>query len=129
MKFTLPIQKTDTLLEGFKYADTTWEHRFATIAVIAQTIIGGGALIGFWRILPPKIPFWYSKPWGEERLGQPIFLVIPILSALCIYAVNRILIAKSAQQHPMFARALSICSFLVSFLSGMIVIRIITLIS
>lgn len=129
MKFTLPIQKTDAILSGFSYTDTTWEHKFATVAVIAQALIGGGSLIWFWRILPPKIPFWYSKPWGEERLSPPYMLVVPILSALIVYTVNRTLIAKGAQYHPMFARALSICSFLVSVLSTIIVIRIITLIS
>lgn len=129
MKFTLPIQKADTLLSGFSYTDTTWEHKFATVAVIAQALIGGGMLAWYWRILPPKIPFWYSKPWGEERLSPPYMLIIPILSALIVYTINRTMIAKSAQSHPMFARALSICSFLVSLLSVIIVIRIITLTS
>lgn len=129
MKFILPIQKADSLLDGFKYNDTTWENKFAMWAVIAQTVIGGGSLAWFWRSLPPKIPFWYSKPWGEERLGPPYLLLIPILSALMVYAINRTMIAKNAQNHPMFARALSICSLFVSILSGMIVIRILTLIS
>jgi len=129
MKFIFPIQKADSLLEGFIYVDTTWENKFATIAVTTQTIIGGAMIAWFWRILPPKIPFWYSKPWGDERLGSPYLLVIPIISALFVYAFNRTMIAKGAKNHPMFAKALSICSLCVSLLSLMIVIRIVTLIS
>ncbi len=128
MKFIIPIQKTDAILSGFSYVDTTWEHKFASITVITQALIGTSTIAWFWRTLPPKIPFWYSKPWGEERLSPPHMLFIPILSALIIYTINRIIIAKSGQYHPMFARALSICSSLVSLLSLFIIIRIITLI-
>lgn len=27
--------------------------------------------------LPPQIPLFYSRPWGEEQLTTPIFLLIP----------------------------------------------------
>jgi len=129
MKFTLPIQKADGLLESLRYTDTTWEQRLARVAVIAQAVIGASALGLAWRLLPPKIPIWYSKPWGEERLASPFFLTIPILTAIVVYMVNRSMVARSAKDHPMFARVLSLTSLLISVISTIIVVRIITLIS
>jgi hypothetical protein len=129
MKFTLPIQKADGFLDGLRYTDTTWEQRLAKIAVIAQTVISGSALAIGWRLLPPKIPIWYSKPWGDERLASPVFLTVPILTAILVYTVNHNMVAKTAKDHPMFARVLSLTSLLISVVSTIIVVRIITLIS
>lgn len=129
MKFTLPIQKADGLLAGLRYEDATWENRAAKIAVISQVVIGGIVLAWTWRLLPPKIPLWYSKPWGEERLVSPFFLLLPILTAFVVYLINHAMVAKSAHDHPMFARVLSLTSLLISVLSTIIIIRIVTLIS
>lgn len=129
MKFTLPIQKADNFLAGFRHGDGTWESRAAKIAVISQGITGGIALVWGLRLLPPKVPLWYSKPWGEERLASPLFLLLPIATAIAVYCINRAVIAKSAHNHPMFARVLSLTSVLISVLSAVIVIRIVTLIS
>lgn len=38
--------------------------------------------IAFRNKLPPEIPLWYSKPWGEEQLAKPGWLaIVPALSA------------------------------------------------
>lgn len=129
MKFTLPIQKADTLLAGLHYKDATWESRAAKIAVISQGVIGSIMLMWGIRLLPPKIPLWYSKPWGEERLVSPFFLLLPMLTAVIVYLINHTIIAKSAHDHPMFARVLSLTSLLISILSAVIIVRIVTLIS
>ncbi|MBI5018786.1 hypothetical protein HZB58_00755 [Candidatus Gottesmanbacteria bacterium] len=129
MKFTLPIQKADNLLAGLRYEGATWESRLAKIAVVTQAVSGGIVLAWNWRLLPPEIPLWYSKPWGEERLVSPFFLAIPILTAFAVYAVNHSMVTRTARDHPMFARVLSLSSLLISILSAIIVIRIVTLIS
>lgn len=129
MKFTLPIQKADNLLAGLRYEGVTWESRIAKIAVIAQAVTGSIVLIWNWRFLPPEIPLWYTKPWGEERLVAPYFLAVPILTAFMVYVINHSMVTRTARDHPMFARVLSLASLLISVLSAIIVIRIVTLIS
>lgn len=38
--------------------------------------------IAFRTKLPPEIPLWYSKPWGEGQLAKPVWLAMgPVLSA------------------------------------------------
>lgn len=31
----------------------------------------------FWHSLPPEIPLFYSRPWGQEQLASPFLLIIP----------------------------------------------------
>jgi hypothetical protein len=129
MKFTLPLENSRAFFHEWSSLQGTWEYRFATISVLVQFLISGIILAWFWRMLPPKVPLWYSKPWGEERLASPFFLLLPPLTSIIVYGINRTLLTRSAADHPMFARVLSLTSVLVSFLSTVIVIRIVTLVS
>lgn len=129
MKFTLPVSPPQELLQGIGSTRMTWEYRWATNAVVAQLFVGSGIIAWFWRFLPPEIPLWYSRPWGQERLASPWFLFLPLATAVLVYIINLMLIAKFASQHPMFTRVLLLTSLLVSCLSGAMVIRIVTLIS
>ncbi len=44
------------------------------------TAIVFGSLVGILilRKLPPQVPVFYSRPWGENQLGKPIELLIPV---------------------------------------------------
>lgn len=35
----------------------------------AGIIISLGTLTLFWRQLPPLVPLWYSRPWGQDQLA------------------------------------------------------------
>lgn len=48
-------------------------------------------LLIFWNRLPPQVPFFYSRPWGEEQLGQPLFLWFFPLASLISLIVNHFL--------------------------------------
>lgn len=122
MKFFLPIRASS---DDFRWR----EYRYATGAVFLQGIIGAISIIWYWRILPPKIPLWYSKPWGGERLASPYFLALPIVSAITVYLINTLIVSRHVSEHPLFARALFLVSTLVSLLSVGIVVKIITLIT
>lgn len=42
--------------------------------------------------LPPEIPLWYSKVWGEQRLANQEWLwIIPVLIVL-VFTVNQIIV-------------------------------------
>lgn len=115
--------------ETLRLLPDTWENRFATIANLLQFALSCVVLLVNWHKLPPKVPLWYSKPWGEERLARPIFLFLIPLTALIVYGINRFLLTKTASDHPLFGRVLSLVSLLISILSSIIVIRIVTLIT
>jgi len=54
------------------------------LAVMACTLaMSLGILLVYARHFPPQVPLWYSRPWGEEQLTSPIWLLIlPGLSEL-----------------------------------------------
>ncbi len=129
MKFTLPSKSASDMLQTISSLRGTREYRLASIAVMGQFVIGTMFILWYWRFLPPQVPLWYSQPWGEERLTSPFFLFLPLLSAAFFYIINIITVSRHVQDHPIFARVLFLTSALVSFLSVIIVVRIVTLIS
>lgn len=129
MKFTFPKTPTPTeFLLGIGPLRNTWEYRFAAITAALQLVIGSIAILWFWRQLPPAVPLWYSRPWGEDRLVSPWFLLLPLGVAIVVYAVNIAIVVRTSADHPMFARVLFLTSALVSCLSAILVVRIVTLV-
>lgn len=129
MKIAPYVPLSQRLFQDIGSTRTTWEYRWATNAVIFQFLVGSGVIAWYWKSLPPQVPLWYSKPWGDERLASPWFLFLPLVSSVVIYLVNLTAVVRFADNHPMFARVLLLTSMLISILSGFMVIRIVTLIS
>lgn len=129
MKFTFSTRKTqEEILRGIGPFRQTWQYRLATWGVIGQAIISAGALVWYWRRLPPAVPVWYSMPWGSDRLAPPWFLLLPVAASAVIYVANSVLVARTANAYPMFVRILFMTSFLVSVLGTIFVLRVITLV-
>ena len=47
-----------------------------------------GAILLFWKELPPELPLYYSKPPGKEQLASPLSLFLLPLLSLIIFLVN-----------------------------------------
>lgn len=94
----------------------------------------GGLLAGviflliFWLRLPPEVPLFYSKPWGQEQLGQPIFLWLPLILAGLTLLANSAL-ASFLGENQFLKKTLVIGAIVASFLASITVIRIIFLVS
>lgn len=85
-------------------------------------------IAAFWARLPPQVPLFYSRPWGEEILAPPFFLFILPLTSLLILAIN-LFTAFSLGQNRLLATILVITSALFSFLAFFNLLKIITLIT
>lgn len=72
-----------------------------------------------WRSnrLPPSVPLWYSRPWGEDQLASPYWLFLLPAGVVFWYAVNVLLATYYVEQYRIFAQLLFLTSLLVSFLS------------
>ena len=46
------------------------------------------ALVIFWNKLSPQVPFYYSLPWGEDQLANPLELWLIPGSILTVIIVN-----------------------------------------
>ena len=78
--------------------------------------------------LPPQLPLFYSRPWGEEQLATPeMFLMLP-LGALLIVFFNTGLAAFLFEKFPFLARTLIWSTVLISLLLSITVFKVIILV-
>ncbi len=129
MKFPLSVKSPPWMNPVLGDIPHTREFRWAKRAVTIQAVAGQVVIALYWRVLPPQIPLWYSKPWGTDRLASPLLLLSPILSAAIVYAVNLYLISRFSREHMIFSRVLLLSSVVISVLSVMIVTRIVLLVT
>ena len=58
--------------------------QFALLFWLAQILV----IVFSWRSLPPQLPLFYSRPWGEEQLTTPLGLFTLPLVSLLIFLIN-----------------------------------------
>jgi len=59
--------------------------RAALLIALGLVVIMVGLFFAFYRKLPPEIPLFYSRPWGEAQLASPwLLLILPALSLFII---------------------------------------------
>ncbi|MBI2267973.1 MAG: hypothetical protein HYU80_00830 [Candidatus Blackburnbacteria bacterium] len=82
----------------------------------------------FYKHLPPEIPLFYSKPWGQEQLAKPILLSIPLALSIMLFSLN-LIITRYFKENSLIRVTLMISSSIVAILTSITIIRIILLIS
>ncbi len=80
-----------------------------------------------WRSLPPKLPLFYSRPWGEEQLAIPLDLFILPLFSLAILIINSLL-TKFILQENLLKQTLMLTVAVVNLLNLITLIQIIRLV-
>lgn len=100
--------------------------RFGKTATLFFIITSFFLLILFWGKLPPQVPLFYSRPWGEEQLGKPLeLLILPGTSFL--FYLGAALICKFYSLEKLLLRIINTGVALFSFLSFLTLLKIITL--
>lgn len=85
---------------------------FILLACILLLLFLSSLILVSWSKLPPQLPLFYSRPWGEAMLAQPLYLwILPAISAGAI-ALNFFLSSVVADTK-FLARVLSIFALLV----------------
>ena len=97
----------------------------AVVISLLFIVIMGGFFFIFYRQLPPHVPLFYSRPWGERQLVSPsTLLFLPSLS-LAVLIIN-ILISRFLMAYSFLINVLFWGGALFSFLSLIDLIKIIT---
>ena len=80
---------------------------FVSIFWIGMVLIGlmGGVMAIFWKILPPQLPWFYSLPWGEQKLASKLWIV-SILGGMVLVLILTRVIAKWAGKDDSTVRTL-----------------------
>ena len=82
----------------------------------------------FWSRIPPQVPLFFSRPWGEEQLASKNqILLLPSLT-LAFFFFNFLSAVKVFDKEPLLSRILVITSTVLVFIFIYGLFRIITLI-
>jgi hypothetical protein len=86
-------------------------------------------IIFYYTSLPPFIPIYNQMPWGEDRIGIKIEILLPFIISMSFFLLNLILSIWIYEKMPLLSRILSITGLLICILSLIFIVRTINLIT
>jgi len=96
---------------------------------VASVLLQGALIFFSWGNLPPQIPIFYSRPWGEMILAQKFFILVLPLVTFVSLTINYFMITFLTRNNLFLSRILIIFSFLVSVMALYDVFKIVSLIA
>jgi len=79
--------------------------------------------------LPPKVPLYYSLPWGESQLGNASSLFLLPIFSIVILLLNNLLSNFFLKSIPLLSRLLVIVSVIFSFFLTFSLLKIVLLVA
>jgi len=87
------------------------------------------AIIAFyWHRLPPQLPLFYSRPWGEEQLANPAALLFLPTTSLTLFLINLFFASSAPKEEKLLQKILTSASTIFSLLCLITLIQIIKLV-
>ncbi len=100
-------------------------HKF----VIVLFILSVGLLVWRFPELPPSVPIWFSRPWGEDQLASPYWLVLLPASSIVWYGIDLLIGIYITAEYLIFTQMLFLSSLIVSILSFVTLVKILFLVT
>lgn len=88
-----------------------------------------GLILWFFNQLPPELPLFYSRNWGQSWLASTSSIFILPLFSLIIIIINYSLAIYFYNKKSLLSQLLVVFSFILSFLCTIAVMEIISLVS
>lgn len=110
-----------------KFWETSFNSRFLRLTLIlfvSQIVL----IVWFYNQLPPQIPLFFSRPWGQSWLTSPASIFILPLFSLITLLLNYLLALYFYSKKLLLSQLLVIFGFIISLLSTISVLKIINLI-
>ncbi|MEK7119252.1 MAG: hypothetical protein AAB457_00535 [Patescibacteria group bacterium] len=117
------------LMALWKQLSANWLVSFIHKCILLFFAFGGVMIIMRWKLLPPAVPLWYSRPWGVEQLAGPLWLFLLPVGGLMVYGVNVWVSLLLLYEYPVFTRVLFLSSLLVNLLCLLTLINILFLVT
>jgi hypothetical protein len=97
---------------------------------IGICIVGLGFLLVFinFKRLPPALPLFYSRPWGDPQLGSPIELFILPSGMFFVFVLNTFVSLLIYEKDLLLARVVSIGHNIASLLAFIALLKIVDLV-
>ncbi len=97
--------------------------RITVLLVLAQL----GIIILSYPKLPPEIPLFFSKPWGESQLVQPLLLIVLPVFSLVFLIVNSLIASMFLDKDTFLAQLLTFGGVLFALFNSIALIKIVML--
>ena len=123
------IEETIRIRTSWSQVKSNWFVSLVQKIVLSLFLISIGLLVWRWRMLPPLVPLWYSRPWGADQLASPYWLFILPVASLILYGISFVASMYVTAEYLIFTQMLFLSSLLVSILSFVSLIKIIFLIT
>lgn len=101
----------------------------ATRLVILLSVVSIILLIILWHRLPPQVPLWYSRPWGEGQLAHPAWLFLLPLGSLFWLSLAIFCSVYVTKDHLTFNQIVFLSTVVASLLSCITLVHILFLIT
>lgn len=112
----MTIVRVDDRLSFFVFA-------FCLLSILSQISL----LLVSWGKLPPQVPLFYSRPWGEDMLAAPLMLfLLPAIAIFC-FLTNYIISNLFVKTDEFLTKVLLIFTFLTSSITLWGTVKIISL--
>jgi hypothetical protein len=119
----------NNIREGLNEQKLNWLFSVSNKCVIFCIILILIIISLRFRNLPPKIPLWFTRSWGLDRLADRYWIfLLPVMTAFW-HIINISVNIFLTKNHPIFAQALYVTSIFVSILSCVATVSIISLIT
>lgn len=79
------------------------------------------------KLLPPELPIFYSKPWGQERLAPSDAIWIPVLIGMILLIINGFLSLKIFSKEKFLQKILAWTNLATTTLISVTLIKIMRL--
>lgn len=110
-------------------AETSPNVRIATVSFFLFFLTIGAVALFWLRSLPPQVPLFYSRPWGEEELASPPLLFLPPFAAITFFVANYLWATTFAKNNEFLAKILIYGGTFTTVLAAITILRILFLIS
>lgn len=129
-------QKERVAIKHFRLKDVRqeWEEVDAdkiTKAVFLISAVIYLSTLGYFlynrQLLPPELPIFYSKPWGQERLAVSDAIWLPVIIGLMILILNGVLSLKVFAKEKFLQKIIAWTNLVTSALISVTLIKIMRL--
>jgi len=130
MKLNLHIRENLSHLDkSFRVIRKNWIFTLVNRFVFISVILSLSVIIWRWQLLPPMVPLWLTRPWGQDQLANPIWLLLLPGAAVLWHIISILIAATILGEYRIFTQLLFTSSLCVSVLSLIAVTKIIFLVT
>lgn len=127
--FHFILHELNNIRENWKLISAHWVIALTNKFVLVLFVISLFLILWRWQILPPQVPLWYAKPWGEDQLARPAFLFVLPGTIIVFHLLNIIAAYYLSAKHALFTQLLFANTLLVSLLSFTALVKILSLVT